>query len=252
MDRLSLEDKVDLILKTVTKTDNDLRLLTDKVDSLQLENNELKVKVSKLEDKLNLIEKETKQNSLVFYGVNEQEQESEPQIEELIINLTKSKMNVNITGRDIDRAFRLGANHGRKRPIVIQFASIKNRNIILQKSFLLRSSGYAVAPFYTAREQSDRLKLSEFLKKARLTDAQARINKNKLVFNTKLLSLDECDKVFNRDAIVAGRYQYQDTITVASASAEQGLSVETNLGTKLAGTQRETRKLRSASSSSTK
>ena len=111
--------------------------------------NQLSSKVSHLEHRLDDFEQYSRRNSLIVYGIPEEEQEN---TDKKIIEAAKQHLNVDILATAIDRTHRLGAKtdrtgESRTRPIIVKFnsyniravfyrarAGFKGRNIFVRKS----------------------------------------------------------------------------------------------------------------------
>ena len=85
--------------------------------------NQLSSKVSHLEHRLDDFEQYSRRNSLIVYGIPEEEQEN---TDKKIIEAAKQHLNVDILATAIDRTHRLGAKTDRTgeshtRPIIVKF-----------------------------------------------------------------------------------------------------------------------------------
>lgn len=194
---LSLDEKVNLILNTVTKTSCDLAKLTSSVDDLRNENQKLQSKINILEKQINTLETQSKQNYLIFYGIREDPEENQQVLEEKVINIISNKMNINISNDRIETVSRLGGKKNEStRPTAVKFHSQKCKTEVLRNAKSLTSCEYSVALFYSKQDQEKRLKLKPFMEKAKNNGDKAYIKNNNLVFNNRTLSFSECEEFF--------------------------------------------------------
>lgn len=105
-------------------------------------------KIEILEKRIDDNEQYNRLNNLRVYGIKETGEEN---VENLIIELFKNKLNVNISGMDIERVHRLGPlSQGKSRPIIIKFVSFKVRAEIYGQKKLLKKTGFVVREDLTA------------------------------------------------------------------------------------------------------
>ena len=130
---------------------------------------ELRKNLTTVEDRLEEIEQYSRRNCLVIHGVKETTGES---TDNLIRNLAKEKLNVDIKPENIDRSHRIGMGgksdrKGRPlhRPIIAKFTGYSPRSLIYSARSKLKSTGIYIHENLT----NDRQKL---LKKVKVRYSQ--------------------------------------------------------------------------------
>lgn len=179
IDQLSLEEKVDLILKTVVKTSTE-------ITELKNENNGLKEKIVKLEKNMDYLESQLMQNEIFFYGITNDDIELE------VLNVINNiiKLPFRVTTDHIQKVNEIGK--GEKKDILIKFVSLKTRNAILKNAKNLRNTKYAVAPRFTRKVMEERQLLKPYLQSAKKLGQEAKLINNTICINKKIYNLEQC------------------------------------------------------------
>lgn len=121
-----------------------LQGLTDKISSLQKENDELKQKVKTLEEAIDSADQYSRRNCLRITGIPATENES---TDEIVINLARD-IGVPLEIHDIDRSHRLGRQafgnepSPRPRDIVVKFSTYRMRAKFYKARVLTKSRGH--------------------------------------------------------------------------------------------------------------
>lgn len=146
----SATSKLDQILKGIDllnkKTDNtNIRIeeLTTAINILQCENDSLKTKLNTLEAKLEYQENQLRRNNIIIYNMAENETENWLQTEEKVKDFVKQVCNIELQGKDIERAHRLRNQNTTKsnpRPIIAKFANFKTRDFIIRGARALKNT----------------------------------------------------------------------------------------------------------------
>lgn len=179
IDQLSLEEKVDLILKTVVKTSSE-------VTELKNENKHLKDKITKMERNMDYLESQLMQNEIFFYGITNDETELE------VLNVINNiiKLPFKVSSDYIQKLNKVGK--GDKKDILVKFVSIKTRNAILKNAKNLQNTKYAVAPRYTKKVMEERQLLKPYLQHAKNLGHEAKLINNTICINKKIYNLEQC------------------------------------------------------------
>lgn len=111
------------LLLTTAVTNNVMEALNEKLSNIVEENNNLKKKITYLEQKLFIVEKDKRKNNLIFFGTHEldkTETELVDYIKELVVDA-----GVHLNSQEINNVQRTGRWTGNKnRPVVVSFSSI--------------------------------------------------------------------------------------------------------------------------------
>lgn len=154
------DDDEELIQKVVEKvltSDSFMKKLIDIIWSevstkMELQVQKLEEKVISLENKLlettDALGQYSRSNNLRFYGIPEQPQEK---AEETIINLCKTKLNININETEIDICHRLASREGGTRPIIVKFCRRFTKQHIYNNKSKLKGSKIVIREDLTVR-----------------------------------------------------------------------------------------------------
>lgn len=105
--------------------------INEKLTALAEENNNMKIEIKTLKDKIELMENQKRKNNVIFFGMKE-EQNNESPIES-ITKLLEKNMNIYIKPQEINNAYRLGAKKDNKpRPILVTFTTNWRKQEILR------------------------------------------------------------------------------------------------------------------------
>lgn len=115
------------ITESVTK--NVSANIDQKLNKVLEENKNLQLEVKLLQDKIKFMVSERRRNNLLFFGVNEVQQESMiERVKSIIETETKSKIELH----EINKAYRLGVKGTKTRPILVSFTTTWRRNEVLK------------------------------------------------------------------------------------------------------------------------
>lgn len=142
-----LDEKLERQAATITNnvTSNVMQALDEKMKTLLEENNNLKTKITKLEQKLESMEKDKRKNNLVFFGIEEKEKtecELVDYLKEIIVD-----MGVHLDSHEIAKIYRIGQRSKKNRPVVVSFTTIWKRNLILKCKLNLPQDTYLTEDF---------------------------------------------------------------------------------------------------------
>lgn len=96
-------------------------------------------RIVELESRFDDAENRSRRDNLIFYGISDTSStETFAESEQLVIELCRDKLQINVNTREIERAHRLGrfSQHG-CRPIIVKFSSHKTKSMILSKVAVL-------------------------------------------------------------------------------------------------------------------
>ncbi|KAI5631112.1 hypothetical protein NE865_16175 [Phthorimaea operculella] len=128
---IKLDEKLERQTKTISDevTKNVTEVLSMKIDSLTVENNVLKTKITKLEQKVEYLEKEKRKYNLLFFGIEENgksEAELVDYIKEMILDT-----GVHIDSQEISNVSRIGRwDANKNRPIAVSFTTTWKKHMI--------------------------------------------------------------------------------------------------------------------------
>lgn len=167
------------ITNAVTK--NVMEAMNEKVKGLVEENKNLKIKTSELQQKVDFMEKERRMSNIVIFGVEEKERN---QLE--LINGAKeiiSKTGVQIERNEIIKAYRIGKNTDKIRPIIVSISTIWKKQLIMRNRKNLPQGIYVkedLPKIVIERRKEQQIQLEEERKKGNI----AYFNYDKLIVKT--------------------------------------------------------------------
>lgn len=149
------------IVQKITEENKTMRI---KSDLLESENENLKKRLTEIEDYLEVVERNEKSHNVIIRGLPEPsyaerstegaddddvaEAEPQPSVEKSVLNLLQKRLNIDAVPDNIISAFRLkGGRNDNTRPILVKFASRKLRDKVLATKRILGAK--------RNREQSD-------------------------------------------------------------------------------------------------
>ena len=143
----------------------------------------MKKENDKLKEELTDIKLKSMQNNLIFYNIDQNEEENCP---ELIINFCDERLQIgNAAIRiSITDAFRLGKKSDKTRPILVKFASFENRDF-KKNANNLKGSSHGISEQLPAEIMKIRKVKLPILKELRDRDVKAYFVKDKMCVGGK-------------------------------------------------------------------
>lgn len=127
-----IKEQMSLQTKDITEsvTKSVLESIHKTLASVIEENKTLKTKIDSLQKKIGFLEDNKRKHNLIFFGVNETEQEGS--LIEYTKNIIEKETDTSIQAYEISAVQRLGAKGKGTRPLLVRFTSIWKRNLILR------------------------------------------------------------------------------------------------------------------------
>ncbi|XP_077506721.1 uncharacterized protein LOC144115957 [Amblyomma americanum] len=175
-----LSSRVDTLEKTVEKIQaaEPNTSLSSHGDVAKL-TSEIRTLTEKCED----AESRLRRSNLLFFGIQDSNNETWAQSETHIVTFLSEKLNIAITADDIERAHRLGRFQASKnRPIIVKFLRFKDKSKILAASSELKDTSFSIREDLSARVRLARKKLYLY---AFQYESKFKIRYDKLVMNNK-------------------------------------------------------------------
>ncbi|MCG7879743.1 MAG: hypothetical protein N0C90_25955 [Candidatus Thiodiazotropha endolucinida] len=198
-----------------TKFDSLFNTMNTKYEQLRSDHEDLKMEFSTLQKRCDYLESQPRRNNLVFYGFDENNNETWDECESKIKTYMSYDLDINPESVMIERAHRLG-NGNKPRPIIAKFLNFKDKqkvqNRIKEKIRDEREweNPHRVSEDFTQSVRDQRKGLTPFMRNARAAEKQAYLSFNKLVIDGKMFLLDTTTgglkAVRKADRAHAGRY----------------------------------------------
>lgn len=179
----SKEELKNQIIASETRLHLKIQELTGRIIEVEEENSYLKNKIERLE-------RETKKNNIVIFGLNKEAKEIDiDTVCKEISQLVEVKTEIS----DIANFHCLGRN--KNCPVKVEFLSTIKKNSILSKTKKLRNTGIAIVQDLTIKQRQERRFLREHAEKQRKTGKEAHIRGNKLFVNNEEFSIEDLKKL---------------------------------------------------------
>lgn len=182
-----LEQKVtELTNKIKQVEDNVASVLPLKAEVARLVNcsGKLSTACTNLQDYQDDLDNRSRRNNLIFFGIEDNQNETWAESESKILSFCSEKLQVPIASEAIERAHRLGRyTEAKNRPLIVKFLSFKDKQRVLTVTARLKGSQFAISEDYSNKVRLQRQKLIQF---ARQRGGNFKLNFNKLRMNGQL------------------------------------------------------------------
>lgn len=129
-----MDEKFNIIHETLNKLEAKIESINKKVD----ENSR---KINLIEKRIDTNEQFSRLNNLRIYGVKE---ETEEDVESLVLSLFKNKLDIELSTGDIDKCYRIGESKNNSRPILVRFVTFKIRSEVYINKKKLKKTGFVI------------------------------------------------------------------------------------------------------------
>lgn len=181
------EDKLTLILSKLNDVCTDIHGIRTSIDNIEQRISKVTYKVENMERVVNqhtndilmtnftidTLEQYARRNNLRFFGLAEKPSEN---IDNIILQVIKEKMNIDINIHDIERAHRIGKKTASNtRPIIVKFVSYRTRATVFQARRLLKGQKIYIQEDLTKYRHSLMLKATTVFGRERVWSRDGRI-----------------------------------------------------------------------------
>lgn len=130
---------------TTAVTANVMEALDEKMKTLIEENQNLKTKITILEQKVSNLEKDKRKSNLIFFGVEENGKRETELIDH--IKETIEEAGIHFDSHEITNIYRIGAQTNKNRPVVITLSTMWKKHLILKLKSKLPTGIYVKEDF---------------------------------------------------------------------------------------------------------
>lgn len=133
-DKMKLEMKNQNSELTETLTNSILKKIDEKLEPIIVENNNLQSKVKKLENEIQYLKRERKENNIIIFGLEENDNTTQELLQQLKIKF-KTDFDLNLEDYEINKIFRIGNKNkegGKPRPLLVSLLNNWKKNEILK------------------------------------------------------------------------------------------------------------------------
>lgn len=179
----SIKDDVHESRNDIKAVQNSISGVQVRVNKLEAQNDERDEIIRKQNSKINDLEVEIRKRNVVLYKLLENESNA-AELEQNVLQLLSEISGTNFANDHLEAVFRMGKkqeNTDRIRPVLISFASIKNKNLVMQKTKLFVESGYGLSEDFPKEVSERRRVLLPIVKVLKSENLKAVLRKDKLV-----------------------------------------------------------------------
>ena len=170
------------------KTQKQVEEIQGKLDDLTAKLQEMNTTLSQQARKQEDLEFHSRKLNVIFEGVKVKEGESCKAAIERIIRVD---MHLELAAGTVDVAHTLGPPvAGQTQPIIVRFNTVTNKSRVLENAAILKSHEIYIRPDYPISITEKRAYLAKSLKVARASDSEAKLVRDKLLYNKKLYTVD--------------------------------------------------------------
>lgn len=132
----------DALKATCSDTNGKITAIEKIVVDLKKGNLEMQAKVESLESKVEFLERQFKKNNLIYFGIEETNDESLGNLQQKTIKIINEKQQVDIKPDDIANVYRIGKDTKDRhpRPVILALASYKKKMEILSNRSKLKGT----------------------------------------------------------------------------------------------------------------
>lgn len=148
-----------------------------------------------MQSRNNKLENRSRQQNLVFYGVDDNNRaDTWDQSENLITTICKEELQIDL--HSIQKAHRVGRyTESGKRPIVVNFSSYKEKQSVLTNAKKFKGSPYSVDQDYSPETRDIRKRLWEYAKAKRTDKDEVKLKGDRIVINGQAFVWDKEEEV---------------------------------------------------------
>jgi hypothetical protein len=163
----------------------------EKLNAVLIENQQLKEKISALENKIEKHDSQLRRKNCVVYGIPDDGRDFFPVVEDIFFN--KMEINKRPLSEMIEYGYRIGKVKGR-RPILLQFVSESRKEQVMRRVGCLKGTKVVFADDRTPEEQRIRKVVVQAHKEAQNLGFSSRVRRNGLFVNGKLVPHNELSR----------------------------------------------------------
>ncbi|XP_070549919.1 uncharacterized protein [Ptychodera flava] len=194
MDGLStnLNRKIDELNEEVLKLAGQAKESDERIACLEAENRRLNDEIDKLETELDKQQGQTKRENLLFHGLEQNDNETWEETEEIVKEFIKSNLNID-EDVDIERAHRITTSRAKPQPVIAKFSRYKDKVKVMKQARVLKNTldtSVRVGEDFTERVREKRRKLWPTMNQALTDGKRATMRYDKLIIEGEVYAYD--------------------------------------------------------------
>lgn len=192
-----MEQVTELLMQIQGRLDGmDVKLgqIVKEITAVKIENEQLRLKVEKQDERIEFLERELRKKNLIITGVVDEEGEKEHETLEKIL-VVMNNIGVEIDKeKDLEDLLRLGKYKATgMRPILIKMRKYSKKTEILKQAKNLKGTTIGINEDYPKEVQEERKKLIPIMKESRAKGQKAFIKYNKLIIDNEIYKTAKID-----------------------------------------------------------
>lgn len=180
------------------KCDEILNEINVKYKDLENKNKELAQKLEVQGNKMEKLEKQLKRKNIVMFGIEETENNYN-ELEEIIVQTIKEKLQVSLTMQDIEFVRRIGRKNNNNRPVNIGLTTMRKKTDILASRRNLRGTNLRIDQDLTESELTQRRNLKKYAIMLKEMGYDVYLRNNKIFLEKKPYTLSEIEELENNN-----------------------------------------------------
>lgn len=179
-------------------------------------------------DKIDEIEQQTKMNNLIFFNVEDNENENERSSLRKVMHIINTIMNVKTSSENISVALRMDnvKSSAESRPILVRFTNFATKDRVLAARYRLRGTIIEVRADYTDRINQRRKELLPYLLVKRSLGHEAFILYDKLLVDCAKVTLEELREERRREERMEEEEMQSREYSSLYRNYEDGLGID--------------------------
>lgn len=221
-----LDEKLNQQAKLITEavTTNVMNAIDERINTLTKENTVLKSKISKIEQKLNILEKEKRKYNLILFGIEENEKSKTELVDNVKDIIIES--GTHLDSQEISNIYRIGKKYNNKnRPIVVSLTSTWKKQII-QKNKAELPQGIYIKEDFPKEVLEKRKQLQPQLEEERKKGNLAFLKYDKLIVKGAKQTRDKRKRENSGSPNASSSQKKMDIKDIPTTSTSKGRSKE--------------------------
>ncbi|KOB77536.1 Endonuclease-reverse transcriptase [Operophtera brumata] len=156
---------------------------------IELKTIELENKIERQQNTIDFLEKQVRKKNVVFFGVDETEQNYE-ELLEIMLNIINCTMKISCQKWEVETVTRIGKKFYKTRPVVVTISTKSRKIELFRKKKTLENSGIYIKEDYPPNVLQKRKELQDVLKQELNSGKRVALHYDKIVTLKTLATMD--------------------------------------------------------------
>ncbi|XP_026488654.1 uncharacterized protein LOC113404903 [Vanessa tameamea] len=132
-DKMKIEMQKQTVELKESITNSIMEKMEEKIKPIIEENKDLKIKINKLENEIEYLKRDKKQNNIIIFGLKEEEEHTSGLIQK-VKKIFNKDININVEAFEINNIYRIGKRSPgvKPRPVLLSFVNAWKKNEIMK------------------------------------------------------------------------------------------------------------------------